>query len=241
MIARRPTRLNASVLTGAALSFALTAAILILPSSARAADDEEVPFDSKILRGVLESFGLRKDGEAINYQERAPLVIPPSRTLPPPENSDAVIANNPAWPKDPDVQRAKAAKAAAAKEAYVSADEKFRNENRVMRPDELTPGAKAGASTRTASGPGTASTFSETNQRLSPSQLGSTGGLWNTMFGRRDDDVGRFTGEPARTSLTEPPPGYQTPSPDQPYGLSAKTTAPKATNYLIERGTDTSK
>jgi hypothetical protein len=28
-----------------------------------------------------------------------------------------------------------------------------------------------------------------------------------------------FTREPARGSLTEPPPGYRTPSPAQPYGL----------------------
>jgi len=28
-----------------------------------------------------------------------------------------------------------------------------------------------------------------------------------------------FTGEPARTSLTEPPRGYRTPSPTQPYGV----------------------
>ena len=33
----------------------------------------------------MEGIGLRKDGEAINYQERAPLVIPPGRALPPPE------------------------------------------------------------------------------------------------------------------------------------------------------------
>ena len=52
----------------------------------------------------MEGLGLKRDGEAnINYQERAPLVIPPSRNLPPPERTDAAIANNPAWPKDPDV------------------------------------------------------------------------------------------------------------------------------------------
>ena len=51
----------------------------------------------------MEGLGLQQDGEAINYQERAPLVIPPSRALPPPEKADAVVANNPAWPKDPDV------------------------------------------------------------------------------------------------------------------------------------------
>jgi len=44
---------------------------------------------------------------------------------------------------------------------------------------------------------------------------------------------------PPRTALTEPPPGYQTPSPDQPYGLSKSTTTtkPKAENYLETHGT----
>ena len=86
-----------------------------------------------------------------------------------------------------------------------------------------------------------AGTFSESNQRLSPSQLGNSRGMFSNMFGRQDDDVGKFTGEPARTSLTEPPRGYQTPSPQQPYGLGLETQTPKATDYSTEHGTDTSK
>lgn len=245
MIARRksslrPSRLTASVFSGAALSLALAGILWVAPSPALAADDD-VPLDSKIIRGLLEGLGLRKDGEAINYQERAPLVIPPNRSLPPPENPDAAIANNPAWPKDPDVRRAKAAKAAERAMEHVSADEQIRNEARVMRPDELTPGAKAGQSIRGSNGDQTAGTFSESSQRMSPKQLGDDRSLFDKMFSRRDDDIGKFTSEPARTSLTEPPPGYQTPSPDQPYGLTSRTTAPKATNYFIEHGTDTSK
>ena len=44
----------------------------------------------------------------------------------------------------------------------------------------------------------------------------------------------RFTGEPPRTALTEPPAGYQTPSPDQPYGLGKEASKPKATDYLTD-------
>ena len=54
---------------------------------------------------------------------------------------------------------------------------------------------------------------------LSPSQLGSKSNIWSKMFGKDEPEAGRFTGEPPRTALTEPPPGYQTPSPDQPYGV----------------------
>ncbi len=38
-----------------------------------------------------------------------------------------------------------------------------------------------------------------------------------------------FTDEPPRTSMTAPPPGYQTPSPEQPYGLGQKDTRKAST------------
>ena len=84
---------------------------------------------------------------------------------------------------------------------------------------------------------GSAGSDSEMAARLMPSQLGYSGGLFTNMFGGAPDETAKFTGEPPRTSLTEPPPGYQTPSPDQPYGLSERTKAPKATDYMMERGT----
>ena len=55
--------------------------------------------------------------------------------------------------------------------------------------------------------------------------------------GKDEPDVGKFTGEPPRTALTEPPAGYQTPSPDQPYGVGKDSRLPKATNYLESHGT----
>jgi hypothetical protein len=229
-----------SILTAAALSLTLAAGVLFVPVPAHAVDDDAA-WDTKILQGVLESMGLRKDGEAINYQERAPLVIPPSKTLPPPQNAEAAIANNPAWPKDPDVIRSKAEKAAALKDRYKSADEKFRDESRVLSPSELTPGAATGGQAPGIAKSRSASTWSETNQRLSPSQLGNSRSIFSNMFGQRDEDIGKFTGEPARTSLTEPPRGYQTPSAQQPYGLGLETHTPKATDYVTEHGTDTSK
>ena len=106
---------------------------------ARAADDEP-GFDEKVMNSIMTGLGFKKDGAAeINYQERAPLVIPPSRELPPPENLDAVTANNPAWPKDPDVARRKK-EAAMARNRNVS-DEREREQN-PLRPDQLTPGGK---------------------------------------------------------------------------------------------------
>jgi len=45
-------------------------------------------------------------------------------------------------------------------------------------------------------------------------------------------EAGEFTGEPPRTDLTAPPPGYQTPSPAQPYGVGS--TKERAKNPTIE-------
>lgn len=240
MIARRPTRLTAKTITRVALGFALAAAVLTASPKAYAADDkeEEPAWDTKILRGILESIGLQRDEKVINYQERAPLVIPPSKTLPPPERSDALIANNPAWPKDPDVLRAREERAFA-RENRTTAQEAIDRDTRPLRPDQLTPGRKPGQSTRTANSRQETTYDEKNNQRLSAKEMGYTGGLFGKMFGGNDDETARFTGEPPRTALTEPPPGYQTPSPDQPYGTSERSQAPKAANAYLERGTST--
>ena len=111
----------------AAFGLVLSAAALVCPAPVHAAEDD-LPADQKFLRGIMEGLGFRRDGEEnINYQERSPLVIPPGRALPPPEQRGAATANNPAWPKDPDVERRKA-QAAAEKGRNVS-DEREREQN----------------------------------------------------------------------------------------------------------------
>jgi hypothetical protein len=216
-----------------ALGCLLGAALLSTGTPARAGDSDDVPLDTKIFRGILEGFGLRRDGAAITYEERAPLVLPPSHALPPPEQSDAVIARNPAWPKDPDVQRRKE-EAMQDRTVSMNPDETLRNEQRVLRPDEIAPGPKP-RSTRHVDD-GYRPSPNGSGGPLSPSQLGTKSNIWSKMFGKDEPDSGRFTGEPPRTALTEPPPGYQTPSPDQPYGLNKSTAPSKPTNYLETHG-----
>src|SRR5204862_4980510 len=101
--------------------------------NARAADDEEdVPLDTKFVRGFMDVLGFQRDGTGIEYRERAPLVVPPSRDLPPPQ-SEGVTARDPAWPKDPDAVRRK--HATASEKAKLSADHPS-EEARPLRPDE---------------------------------------------------------------------------------------------------------
>ena len=55
------------------------------------------------------------------------------------------------------------------------------------------------------------------------------------MFGKDEPEVKSFTAEPPRTALTEPPPGYQTPSPDQPYGVGkAKPQVKTSKDYYMD-------
>ena len=218
----RPTRLFAKLTMTAACGLAV---VLALAGAPARAEDDEPSLDKKLLRGLLEGLGLKRDGEpGINYQERAPLVIPPGRELPPPEKGDTV-ANNPAWPKDPDIARRKEA---ARLERNRNVSEEREIEQNPLRPDQMTPG---GSSRTPPSRRKTSTNLGHDGERMSPSELGYKGGLFSSMFGGDKEESAKFTGEPVRSSLTEPPPGYQTPSPDQPYG-AGKAAAPKAADYL---------
>lgn len=204
----------------------------VLGSTPVRAADDEIPIDQKIMRGIMDGLGFKRDGEAtINYQERAPLVIPPSRDLPPPERTDAVTAN-PAWPKDPDVERRKL-EAAMEKNRNIS-DEREREQN-PLRPDQLTPGGRAKKRQQARTDDGYQAPASGFGSQIMPSELGYKGNIFGTMFGNKKEETAKFTGEPPRTSLTEPPTGYQTPSPDQPYGLAKGTAPSKAYNDYTDR------
>jgi hypothetical protein len=224
---------SSKVLRGCAASALVFGAVAVLGSAPVRAADDETSFDQKIMRSIMDGLGLKSDSEeSINYRERAPLVIPSSRDLAPPEQSDAA-ANNPAWPKDPDVERRKA-DAAREKNRNIS-DEREREQN-PLRPDQLTPGARGKQQKRQAArtDDGYQAPASGFSSQLPPSELGYKGGLFGAMFDNKKEEQAKFTGEPPRGSLTEPPPGYQTPSPAQPYGL-AKGAPTKAYNDYTDR------
>jgi hypothetical protein len=222
-------RLTKLSTTCAALSLAVGIAALTGSVPARAADDESI--DQQIYNGIMEGLGFKRDGApTINYQERAPLVIPPSRDLPAPERTDSITANNPSWPKDPDVARRKA-QAAMERDRNIS-DEREREQNQ-LRPDQLTPGGRA--KKRQPRDDGYQPPASGFGNPLSPSELGYKGGFFGMFGGGSNEETTKFTSEPPRASLTDPPTGYQTPSPDQPYGVG-KATTPKAANDYLTRG-----
>jgi len=134
----------------------------------------------------MEKIGLdKKPDSSIDYGERPPLVVPPTRDLPPPEAGPPPA---PDWPKD--TKENKHAKA------------------KPKPPPDSAPAVVANPN---------------------PSQQKKP---WYNPAGWFDkEEYGKFTGEPPRADLTDPPAGYRTPSPDQPYGIGPeKKTGKKAAN-----------
>jgi hypothetical protein len=195
-------------------SIVLGIGLVMSANAARAEDDEDdSTFEEKIIKQIMTGLGgTNMENTGIEYRERSPLVVPPKIDLPPPATA-AVEAPVPNWPKDPEVKRRKEAKAARAKD-----NKDPREASRVLTPSELAVG-------KTAAGKGSAGPDLPGNPGataiLSPSQLGWEGGL-KGMFGGSKTETAPFKGEPTRDTLTMPPPGYQTPSPDYAYGTGPK-------------------
>jgi hypothetical protein len=203
---------------------ALGIGVVMTAGAARAQEDEEddKTFEEKIIEGIMAGIGgTNMENRGIDYRERSPLVVPPRLDLPPPAAASAdVKAKN--WPKDPDEARRKAAIAARKKE-----NKDPREASRILTPSELAVGKTAGTP-RTSSDPIQPGN-SYTNPILSPSQLGYNGGL-SGLFGGSKAETAPFKGEPSRESLTQPPSGYQTPSPNFAYGTGPKESLNKEYN-----------
>ena len=203
---------------------ALGIGLVMTAGAARAADDDEddKTFEEKIIEGIMAGIGgTNMENRGIDYRERSPLVVPPKLDLPPPA-ADAAEVKAPNWPKDPDEQRRKAAIAARKK-----ANKDPIEASRILTPSELAQAkgkkSSGGDSVDQPGGnPGT-------NAVLSPSQLGYTGGF-SGLFGGNKAETAPFKAEPTRESLTQPPPGYQTPSPNFAYGTGPKESLNKEYN-----------
>lgn len=207
----RPFRMLAALLLGAALLTSVAS-----PGYANDEEDDEDTFEQKIIKGVLSGLGVQTSANpGIDFRERSPLVLPPSpnlQNLPPPD-AGTTVDRNPMWPNDPDQRRRKAS--AGDKIDRIKA---FSEEGRVLSPTELKRGAAPGAGRVTE--PQRTPSDHEAGRPLRPSELNYKGGIWNSLLGTTKEESATFTNEPPRTSLTQPPSGYQTPSAAHPYGVA---------------------
>jgi hypothetical protein len=186
-------------------------AVCAATAAAYAGDDDNSTMASpgSFYDRMLQIIGV-EGGPNIEYSERSPLVVPPTRDLPAPaaDRTPAV----PDWPKDPDMDRQ--AKAKVKEKPKPHADYVL-DSSRPLRPDELSvPGANTGTRTAGASNGSYNADYPERDYPKSNKSIFS----WDFLNPNKTE-YATFTGEPARTSLTDPPPGYLTPSPDQPYGV----------------------
>lgn len=188
---------------------------LVLSSAAFAQEEEddgtsEMSFEQKLIHQLMTGLGATdRTNKGIKYRERSPLVLPPQMTLPPPQpaSRNAAPAN---WPKDPE-ETERRALAAAPRQSW---DE----QQRALLPNELAKGRVAASrrGVNTSPQPG----VENPDRALKPSELGYRGGLLGSLWGAgQKEETAPFTGEPDRATLTEPPPGYQTPSPNFAYGV----------------------
>jgi hypothetical protein len=217
---RDPWKLLRAHAVAGALAVSLSLALGGAAFAQSAADDEEenVPLDTKIFRQIMKDIGMYRDGRQIEYRERAPLVVPPTRDLPKPQEGNAAL--NPAWPKDPDVvgrrKQATAVERAKLKGSADSATDDARN----LGPHELNRGGRAAAKSGAP-----ARDVDDANRPMTPDELGNKRSVLDTFrnaFTPQKPESATFTNEPARQSMTSPPPGYQTPSPNHAYGVGQK-------------------
>jgi hypothetical protein len=207
-------------------AIALGVGLLFASNAARAGDDEDEPtFEDKIITGIMKGLGgINMDNSGIDYRERSPLVVPPKLDLPPPASA-STETKAPNWPKDPDEAKRKAMIAARKK-----ANKDPMEQSRILTPSELngvrTTGSSGGTAVSDSAVPGG---DPGRNAILNPSQLGYSGGL-SGLFRGNKAETAPFKGEPTRETLTMPPPGYQTPSPNFAYGTGPKESLNKEYN-----------
>ena len=178
----------------------LIALVAVAPGVARAEDSG----DSGLFGSVLKSLGIGGENR-IEYRERPPLVVPPTRELPPPQTTGAV--RDPNWPVDP--------KSAQPQKKGTQ----VRDLDKIAIPQRP---AEPGIAGSPAGNP-------DTTAALPPSQPAASSGFFGNLFSSSERPAGPVVAAPARKSLTEPPPDYESPSPSQPYGTATPPAAKAAT------------
>ena len=180
----------------------LAAVLTALAVSSAVAQEADEPNELQKLFGAMGLLDLPKD--PIDYQERSPLVVPPSADLPKPGATADLKQINPEWPIDQDIKQRKAA-AKEAKKPIDAPTDSFYSGRRLNNTSEVKGQRIEGG----------ADVMSEAEKRgqyrSTLSDLGFKG--WD-----KKNEV-KFEKEPDRTSLLQPPPGYRTPSSNAPYGI----------------------
>jgi hypothetical protein len=169
-------------------------ALIALPAQAQ---------EGVLMRNLLGNIGiLPSERDAIEYRERAPLVVPPGSRLPQPQERAA--QRNAAWPNDPDVAARRAARADANLPA--TEREKYKEQrNPNLSVNELRQGRDPNQRA-TAPTPRGSTTFEE---NIGPILIG------RELAAKKNEaeDLSVLAGgEPERRRLSDPPTGARKPA-----------------------------
>ena len=160
--------------------------------------------EGMLFKNLIEGSGLFGSSKAdIEYKQRAPLVVPPSSSLPKPQEAGA--HRSAAWPDDPDVARRRAERDSS-NILYQNTESYRANTRPLMSQEELRRGRVAGR----ANGPdGIVADHNNYNNQIQPIRVG------REMAARQsqtDEANLAYGSEPARRYLHEPPAGYRRPA-----------------------------
>ena len=200
------------------LRLVLSAACVLAPLAA--AGTAQAQETGEFMRDALSGIGLlEKRQDAIDYHERAPLVMPPKfdgRTLPPPR----ARSTSAAWPKDPEIAEREREAAERRVPKGNQAQGRYDDNNATLSIYEMREGRRAGASLTTEAQrkPGDGN---RDDSLLSPFEL-----LKGKSANAEPSDV-----EPSRDSLAQPPSGYR----QSPKKLAKPATSDPVSNPSRER------
>ena len=212
----------------AAVGGALGVMLVVAAGAAFAADDDdEDTIEMRAIKSIMRGLGANIDGSGIDYRERSPLVIPPTRDLPPPQEPGTV--NTAAWPNDPDQRKAPKKAARPIINGSIATQQMESPERTPMiSPNAIANGAIPSQKVTKAD----PAANNDPGRNLLPWELGFGG--FDNVFGYKAEQA-PFTGEPARTNLAQPPVGYQTPSPAYPYGVGIKNNSTLQMDNIKDR------
>jgi hypothetical protein len=166
-------------------------ALLVAATGASAQEGEAV-------KSLLGSIGIiPKEKDPIVYNERAPLVLPPSMDLPAPAQGGGAEARNGNWPKDPDVAARRKA-AADARTPWTSSEAYKLNEGHRLSIEEMRAGRNPNNIATTAP----ARTGAQADMsRLTPDELRSYATSDDNVKLQGDGLERRFLSDPPATLL----------------------------------------
>lgn len=186
------------------MAYRIRASRMLLAGSLLLATSPAFAQEGMLFKNLVEGSGLFGSSKAdIEYKQRAPLVVPPSSTLPKPQEAGA--HRSAAWPDDPDVARRKAERDSS--NILFQNTESYRANTRpLMSQEELRRGRVTG---RTNGPDGIVADHNNYNNQIQPIRVG------REMAARQsqtDEASVAYGTEPARRYLHEPPTGYRRPA-----------------------------